>query len=316
MNDRSARIVGIDVSKTVLDVHILPSGTEKRVPTDSSSVRKLAKELKADAVDLVVLEATAGYEQGVASVLQDAGLSVSVVNPARVRKFIQFKGLKVKTDRSDARMLAEYGVVAEPKITKMPTLQERELRDLVTRRTQLVNMRIQEKNHLHRSSTKMWSYVAKTLDAIEVQINQVEQQVFQAIRNDPEWNRVDQLLRSVPGIGPVTSATVLARLPELGQLNSREIAALVGVAPYNQDSGKSQGRRTIEAGRKDLRCAIYMATLVAIRYNATIKTFYDRLVSAGKPRKVAITAAMRKLVVILNAMIRNGEAFQVDLGAV
>ena len=316
MNDRSARIVGIDVSKTVLDVHILPSGTEKRVPTDSSSVHKLAKELKADAVDLVVLEATAGYEQGVASVLQDAGLSVSVVNPARVRKFIQFKGLKVKTDRSDARMLAEYGVVAEPKITKMPTLQERELRDLVTRRTQLVNMRIQEKNHLHRSSTKMWPYVAKTLDAIEVQINQVEQQVFQAIRNDPEWNRVDQLLRSVPGIGPVTSATVLARLPELGQLNSREIAALVGVAPYNQDSGKSQGRRTIEAGRKDLRCAIYMATLVAIRYNATIKTFYDRLVSAGKPRKVAITAAMRKLVVILNAMIRNGEAFQVDLGAV
>ena len=310
MGDLATRPAGIDVSKSQLDVYISPSGAEESIPNERKSIRRLARMLSDASVDLVVMEATAGYEREVARILQESGIPVSVVSPERVRHYIKSRGVKGKTDPIDAKMLADYGTVVPLRVARRPTPEEQGLRDLVERRRQLVDMRDRERARLHRASPTVRSLIEESVNAIRGQIERIEPEIKQAIDNNPEWKDKVELLLSVPGIGIVTASTILARLPELGQLNSREVAALVGVAPYNLDSGGSHGKRSIAAGRKDLRKVLYMATLSATQYNATIRAFYKRLLADGKLPKVAIVAAMRKLVVIMNAMVRDRKPFQ------
>ena len=302
--------VGIDVARDRLDVYIRSTGEEMPFTNSRQGIKMLVGVVKSHNPSLVVMESTAGYEQAAAYAMTDADIPVSIVNAARVREYIHAKGVKAKTDRIDAKMLAEFGAVMLPRITILPDPAERELRHLVRRRTQLVAMKTQEQNHLHRASEKIRPYVEETLDALKKQLAQIEVEIAQALRNNPQWRERSALLCSVPGIAMVTAATIIALLPEIGRVNRCQIAALVGVAPYNRDSGASENKRHIEGGRKDLRKALYMATMVAIRYNPVIRSFYNRLTAAGKAQKVAITACIRKMAVVINAMVREGEHWQ------
>ena len=302
--------VGIDVSKDRLDVYIQAPGAKMDVENDRRGIGMLVKVLKTYRVSVVVMEATAGYERDVAYALDDAGFSVAIVSADRIRSFIRWKGVRAKTDALDAKMLSEFGVMSEVLITILPNEAERGLRDLVSRRRQLMGMKTREQNHLHRASAVMRPYVEETLAALDKQLAQIRLEIVQTLANNLEWKRKLELLQSIPGVGFVTAATIIARLPELGQLNRRQIAALVGVAPFNRDSGSTQKPRHIGGGRKDLRNVLYMAALVAMRYNPVIRAFYDRLTAAGKAPKVAITACMRKMSVIMNAMMRDQRAWQ------
>lgn len=309
MIDQSTSI-GIDVGRDRLDVYIRPIGETMVVRNTKQDLRKLAKVLKVHDPSRVVVESTAGYERPVAYALDALDIPVSIVNGDRVRSFRKAKGIKAKTDPIDAKLLAEYGAMMLPRTTILPGPDERELRDLVSRRAQLVRMQTQEQNHLRRASAKLRSCVEETLAALSKQRIQIEIEIAEALDKNPAWKKRAVLLRGVPGVGVVTAATIIARMPEIGLVDRREIAALVGVAPYNQDSGRVEGKRTIGGGRKDVRNILYMATLSAVRHNSVIRTFHDRLIAAGKPPKVALTACMRKMVVIMNAMIRTGEPWR------
>ena len=302
--------VGIDVGSERLDVYIRSTGETMAVPNTTQGFRVLVKVLKVHEPSLVVMESTAGYERPVAYALDEADIPVAIVNGDRVRSFRNAKGIKAKTDRIDAKMLAEYGAVMLPRVTILPNAAERDLRNLVSRRQQLVKMQIGEQHHLRRASAKLRPYVEETIASLSSQQLQIEIEIAEAVDKNPVWKQKSALLCSVPGVGVVTAATIIARMPEIGLVNRREIAALVGVAPYNQDSGRVEGKRTIGGGRKDLRNALYMATLSAVRCNPVIKMFYDRLIAAGKAPKLAITACMRKLIVIINSMVRNGEPWR------
>ena len=302
--------VGIDVARDRLDVYIGSTGEELPFPNSRQGIKMLVKVVKSHNPSLVVMESTAGYEQAAAYAMTDADIPVSIVNAARVREYIHAKGIKAKTDRIDAKMLAEFGAVMLPRITILPNPEERELRRLVRRRAQVVKMKTQEQNHLCWASEKIRPYVEETLAALKQQLAQIEVEIAQALQTNPLWKERSELLCSVPGIATVTAATIIALLPEIGQINHRQIAALVGVAPFNRDSGASENKRHIEGGRKDVRRALYMATVVAIRHNPVIRSFHHRLIAAGKAQKVAITACIRKLVVIINAMMREGEHWQ------
>ena len=303
-------IVGIDVGRDRLDVYIHPNGETMVIPNTQQGFRVLVKALKIHEPSIVVMESTAGYERPVAYALQEADIPVSIVNGNRVRNFRNAKGIKAKTDPIDAKLLAEFGSWMSLRITILPDAAERELRDLVSRRAQLVVMQTQERNHRCRASAKLRPYVEETIASLSNQQTQIEIEIAEALEKNPLWKQSAKLLRSIPGVGAVTAATIIARMPEIGRINRREIAALVGVAPYNHDSGAVQGKRTIGGGRKDLRNVLYMATLSAVRCNPVIKMFYDRLIAAGKAPKLAITACMRKLIVIINSMVRNGEPWR------
>ena len=305
-----ATSVGIDVARDRLDVHIRPTGETMAVPNARKDIRQLVKILTVHDPSIVVMESTAGYERPVAYALDAAGIPVSIVNADRVRSFRKAKGLKAKTDAIDAKLLSEYGAVMVPRITILPNPAERELRELVSRRAQLVVMHTQERNHLCRASTKMRPYVEETMASLDEQLNQITLEIEQALQNDPVWKQREEQLCSVPGIGMVTAATIIARMPEIGRVTRGEVAALVGVAPFNRDSGAVEGKRTIGGGRKDVRNILYMATLSAVRCNPVIKAFYNRLITAGKAKKVALTACMRKMIVIINAMVRDGEVWR------
>jgi len=298
--------VGIDVSSRQLDVGVLPGGELEEFANDSRGIKRLVKFLKGRNVELIVMEATGGYEIDAAVALHEAGLPIVVVNPRQPRDFAKAVGILAKTDEIDALVLARFARDVRPEERSFPSEKERFLRELLTRRRQLVGMKNAESNRLQQARSKdVKETVQAILDVIKEQLHAVEEEISQAMETCSTYHDKDRILQSVPGIGPVVSRSLLIDLPELGRLNRREIAALVGVAPINRDSGQFRGRRTTWGGRANVRSALYMAALVATRWNSTIKAFYQRLRNAGKPAKVALTACMRKLLVILNTMIAN-----------
>jgi len=299
------RVVGIDVSKATLDVALLPSGEVLQFANDANGIEELGKKLKLAAADLVVMEATGGYETAVATALVGSGLRVAVVNPRQIRDFAKATGRLAKNDRLDAQVIAAFGQAIEPEIVRLPDEDARALEALLVRRRQLVAMRVQEVNRLGLMQGAMRKRIKAHIDWLEKEIDKLDIDLTAGLRSSPAWRAKDELLRSFKGVGPITSGTLMVALPELGQLDRRAIAALVGLAPFNRDSGVMRGRRSIYGGRSQVRTLLYMAATTAIRSNPVIRPFYERLKSRGKPHKVAMVACMRKMLTILNAMVRQ-----------
>ena len=302
---------GIDVSKDHLDVHILPDDTAFKTGSSGRDITKLIAKLKKLNVDLIVIEATGGYGTQLAAELQANDLSTAVVNPRQTRAFAVATGRLAKTDRIDARALAEFAQKLQPPVRTVGDENTLKIKAIVARRRQLVKMRTAESNRLGRARNKViFQSIQAVLDCIERQIDDTDDQLREAIEDSSQWTQKAELLKSVPGIGDVTCITLLSELPELGELNRRQIAALVGVAPMNCDSGMFRGYRKIRGGRMPVRNALYMATLVATMHNPKIRAYYQRLVAAGKKKIVALVAAMRKLLIILNIMIRDNQPWK------
>lgn len=304
MNEKR-EVVGIDVSKPQLDVALLHAQEELQFANDAAGIEQLVKRLKTLEIGLVVTEATGGYETAVATALVAAGLRVAVVNPRQVRDFAKATGRLAKTDRIDARVIAAFGEMIEPEIRPLADEDARELEGLLVRRSQLVAMKVQESNRLGLAQPAMRKGIKKHIAWLEQEIDRLDVDLTAALRKSPAWRAKDELLQSFKGIGPLSSGTLMAGLPELGRLDRRAIAALVGVAPFNNDSGKMRGRRSIYGGRSRVRTMLYMAAASAIRFNPVIREFYQRLTARGKPHKVAMVACMRKMLTILNAMVRE-----------
>ena len=301
--------VGIDVAKAHLDIASPQTNHTWQVPNTAQGHRALVARLTALAPALVVLEASGGYEAAVAGVLYEAGLPVVVVNPRRVRAFAQAQGRRAKTDRIDATVVADFGRLLNPPVRPLPSPQAQHLTELTRRRRQLIQMITAEQHRLDGASPPLAKTIRRHITWLQKQLKRLDADLQTLIRTSPLWCDQAALLESVPGVGATTAAVLLADLPELGQLSDKQIAALVGVAPFNRDSGQTQGTRAIYGGRAPVRTALYMATLVATRYNPVIESFYTRLLEAGKPKKVALTACMRKLIIILNAMLRDQKAW-------
>ena len=309
MTEAAHRWIGIDVAKATLDVQVRPTGQAWSVTNDEAGIRTLLEHVRAVAPTLIVLEATGGYELAVTSALAAAALPVVVVNPRHVRDFAKATGRLAKTDRLDAALLARFAEQVQPTARLLATDDQRELDALLTRRRQLIEMLTAEKNRLGQVFVKAGKRVKKSLTAhityLERELRIADSDLGDLVRRSPVWRERDELLQSAPGVGPVLSLTLLAELPELGTLDRKAIAALVGVAPLNRDSGTLRGKRMIYGGRAPIRATLYMGALVATRHNPVIRAFYQRLPAVGKPKKVALTACMRKLLVILNAMVRQ-----------
>ena len=304
----SPLFVGVDVSQERLDVHTRPAEEHWSVEVTPEGLDALADDLCRRSPALIVLEATGGLEVPVVARLASAGLPVAVVNPRQTRAFARAMGLLAKTDAIDARALAAFAEAVKPEVRPLRSPEQVALGQLLTRRRQLVKMRTQELNRLKRMTDRdVRASLREHLDWLERQIREIDGEMRRRLRRSPVWRERDDLLRGVKGVGPVTSMTLVAALPELGRLNRQQIASLVGVAPLNHDSGKLRGRRTVWGGRAAAREALYMATVTATRCNPVIRRFYRRLISRGKPPKVALTACMRKLLTILNAIVRSGE---------
>lgn len=303
--------VGVDVAKDRLDIHVRPSGDAFVVARDHEGLNDLVERLRGLSPALVVLEATGGFEVTVAAALSSAGLPLAVVNPRQIRDFARSTGRLAKTDALDAAAIAHFAEAIQPEPRALPDDRSRELGELVARRRQVIDMMVAE-NHRARElrNPRLRKRIARHVAALQKELAEIEKDLDDSIRGTPIWRERDDLLRSVPGIGNATARTLLADLPELGSLDRKQIAALAGLAPFNRDSGKLRGRRMIRGGRAPVRCALYMATVVASRCNPTIATFYKRLRAAGKPGKVAIIACMRKLLTILNAIIRDRTPWQ------
>jgi transposase len=297
--------VGIDVSKQQLDIAVRPTARLWTVGNDEAGVSALIAELRQLAPTLIVLEATGGLELPLAGALATAALPVAIVNPRQVRDFARSTGVLAKTDRLDAQLLARFADVVRPEPRPLPDAQAQELSALVLRRRQLIDMLTAEKNRLSTASRRIRPQIQAHIEWLHRQLAQFDDELRELVRNSPLWREKEDVLRSAPGVGPVLATTLLAGLPELGTLTRQQIAALVGVAPLNRDSGTLRGRRTVWGGRAPIRAVLYMATLVATRRNPVIAAFYQRLVAAGKARKVALTACMRKLLTILNAMLKH-----------
>jgi transposase len=309
---KSLYFIGIDVSKDHLDVAIRPTDQQMQFGNNDNGVDKLIEALNPMSPSLIVLEATGSYHRLVLSRLIAVGLPAIAINPRQARDFAGALGRMAKSDAIDADILAAFGEKIRPELRAVAGEATNQLEALCTRRRQLVGMLTAEKNRLHSSPSSMRSLIKKHIQWLEKHIAELENDLDDQIRSTPAWREKDDLLRSCKGIGPTTSHTMLACLPELGQLNRHQIAALVGVAPFNRDTGRYRGRRHIQAGRTDVRCVLYMATLAAIRSNSIIRRFHQRLIAAGKLKKVAITACMRKLLTILNAMVRSNQPWKVD----
>lgn len=297
--------VGIDVAQANLDVATRPTGTHWQVAYTDQGVGELVSQLQALHPVLVVLEATGGLELPLVAALASGGLPLAVVNPRQVRDFAKATGRLAKTDALDARVLAHFAEAVRPTPRPLPDAQTQELTALVVRRQQLVAMLTAERNRLRTARRPLRPRVQAHVAWLKQELADLDKQLRNTLRESPLWREKDDLLRSVPGVGPVLSCTLLAQLPELGSLDRKQIAALVGVAPLNRDSGTLRGKRTIWGGRAQIRAPLYMATLVASRYNPVIRAFYQRLCAAGKPKKVALTACMHKLLTMLNAMVNH-----------
>lgn len=318
MSDESQTVVGIDVAKAHLDVFV--SGgrlTKSRFANDEEGQTALATELAPLGAALVLLEASGGYEVETVQALVLAGLRVAVINPRQARDFARAMGTLAKTDRLDARLLCDLAAVIVqrddlPRFLSEPADKERlDLQALVTRRRQLVGMLVAEKQRLSQARPAVRPSIKAMVVAIESQVEEIDRELKTMVKTS--YTALDGLLQSVKGVGPGFSAAIIAELPEIGHLNRCQIASLVGVAPFASDSGKTKGKRQIAGGRSQLRRALYMAALSATRYNPVIRCFYQRLVTAGKPKKVALVACMRKLLTILNAMVRDNRSFDLSL---
>jgi transposase len=301
---KSSVFVGIDVAKDHLDIAIRPNEKVWTVQNDEKGIEELVSQLKDDQPELVVMEATGGLEMNVASALSIVGIPVAVINPRQVRDFAKSTGKLAKTDTLDAKVLAHFAEAIHPEARFLSDEQARQLKALVGRRRQLIEMIVSEKNRSHSCYKNVLDKVLDHIAWLEESLEELDKELAQVIHDSAVWREKDLLLESVPGIGKITSGVILASLPELGTLDRKKIAALVGVAPFNRDSGTMRGKRSIWGGRAHVRCILYMATLSATRYNPVIKRFYNRLIEAGKTPKVALTACMRKLLVIINSMIR------------
>jgi len=310
MATSSGIYVGIDVSKDRLDRAILGEKQASQVSNTMTGIAELVEQLQALQPELIVVEATGGYQRAVVDAVFRSGLAVAVANPARVRQFARACGLLAKTDKLDAQVLAVFGQRVQPRRYEGVSAKERELSGMLVRRRQLEEMLKAEKNRLRTVSQGLQGSVERILVVLQAEKKRLDEQIERFVKEQSEWQEESMILSSAPGVGKVTTATLLADLPELGKLDGKKIAALVGVAPMNHDSGKKRGYRKTKAGRADVRSVLYMATLVACRYNPLIKKQYEGLLKRGKEKKVAITACMRKFLVILNAMVRDQQPFQ------
>ena len=310
--DKIPVFVGIDVAKHRLEVHLRPSGESFTIDYREEEVAALVeRRLLPLEPTLIVLEATGGLEVRLAAALAAAALPVAVVNPRQVRSFARAMGRLAKTDRLDAKVIAHFAEAVRPPVRPLPDETTRHLGALVARRRQLLEMLVAERNRRQAADRALHERIDAHLTWLESALAEIEGDLDGAVRDSPVWRAKEELLRSVPGVGPVSARTLLAQLPELGSLTRRQVAALVGVAPFNRDSGKMRGRRTIWAGRAALRACLYMAAVAAARgSNPVIASFYRRLRLAGKPAKLALTACMRKLVVTLNAMLRTSTVWK------
>jgi transposase len=297
--------VGIDVSKARLDISVRPSGVKNSFANDKDGIKSLVQWLNPIKSTLIVFEATGNLERALALALASEDLPFHVVNPRQVRDFARASGQLAKTDSLDADLLAHFAEVMRPKIRALPDQASWELKDLVARRRQLIGMIVAENNRLDRASKLIARSITDHIRFLEKQLQRADHDLDQMISQNSLWQANQQILRSTPGIGPVISRTLIAEMPELGSLDRKQIAKLAGVAPLNHDSGTLRGKRIIWGGRANVRAALYMAALVASRRNVIIKDFYARLRNAGKPPKVALVACMRKLLTILNSMIKH-----------
>jgi transposase len=308
-NDKE-HVVGIDVAKAKFDVAISGEKRCTEAANNKKGIAKLVKQMCACKPNLIVVEATGGYEEALVLALFEAGLPVALVSPQRVRQYARAKGRLAKTDPLDAHLLAEYGKAIQPRLFVGKSEERKRLSALVGRRNQLKAMLQAEKNRLRTQAGSLRSSLETVIACLEAQLKQMDQEIRTLLQQHTDLQAQAKLLRTAKSIGPVTAATLLADLPELGQLDRQEIAALVGVAPMNADTGKKRGYRKTKGGRPEVRRTLYMATLSGIRYNPILKPQYEQLVQRGKEKKVAITACMRKLLVILNAMLRDQQPFR------
>ncbi len=308
-NVTAPTVIGVDVAKAHLDIAVRPTGAHWRVPNEDAGVATLVEQVRALAPSLIVLEATGGLERLVVAALGTAGLPVAVVNPRQVRDFAKAAGQLAKTDTIDAHVLAHFGAALRPTPRPLADDEAQELSALLTRRRQVVEMLTAEQHRLRTPGLprRVQDELREHLTWLQQRLAGLDRALAATIEATPLWRAKDEVLRSVPGVGPVLTTTLLAELPELGTLNRKQIAALVGVAPFNRDSGTLRGSRAIWGGRAPLRATLYMAALVATRYNPVLRAFYHRLLAAGKAKKVALTACMRKLLTILNALVKTGQ---------
>ena len=308
---KSDLFVGIDVSKANLDVGIIPESKQLSVANNKSGIDNLVSHLRKTKPALVVMEATGGLEVKVASALAASCLPVAVVNPRQVRDFAKATGKLAKTDTLDAFVLAKFAKVIRPEVRVLPDDASRKLKGLLTRRRQIVEMITAETNRLSSAPYHIQGEIKDHISWLKSRLNSLDKDLDKTIKQSPIWQEKVDLLKSTPGIGPVVSFTLLADLPELGTLNRKQIAALAGVAPFCCDSGTFRGKRRVWGGRANVRSALYMSALVAVRHNPVIKEFYERLIKAGKAPKVALVACMRKLLTILNTMVKHKTPWQI-----
>ncbi len=299
--------VGIDVSKDRIDVAVRPAGRTWSVSYGEAEVDDLVAELNRLCPETVIVESTGGLELPLVAVLAASALPVAVINPRQARDFARSTGQLAKTDRLDAQVLAHFGEAVRPPIRALPDSDTLALGSVLARRRQVMNILVSEKNRLSRATSQARSRIQAHITWLEDELEDLDKDLRDRVSKSPLWRVKDDLLQSVPGVGQQVSLTLLAYLPELGTLNRKRIAALVGVAPFNRDSGPRRGRRSVWGGRARVRSALYMGALVGSRRNPVIREFYQRLLQAGKPKKVALTACMRKLLIILNSMMKTGE---------
>jgi len=303
-------VVGIDVSKDDLDIHVLPGGDAFSVSRDEEGLDALVKRLLPLAPRVVAVEATGGFEAVAVASLAAAGLGVIVINPAQVRSFARALGQRAKTDPIDAAMIARFVEATKPEVRALPDAETRALADLVTRRRQIIQMIVAEKQRRTRAPRQTRKSIVRLLRALERELSSIDTTIDESVRKSPVWRAKENLLSSVPGIGPTISRTLLAELPELGDLTRRQIAALAGLAPYTRQSGRWRGKSFVIGGRAGVRSAVFMGAMTAIRWNPQLKAFHRRLIEAGKPKMVALIAVARKLLTILNAIIRDRRPWQ------
>jgi transposase len=304
-----SKYVGIDVSKARLDIFVSGDNEIWATSNDEEGFQSILERLHPITPALIVVESTGGLEISLLVALYTAGLPVALVNPGRVREFAKSTGLLAKTDKLDARLLARFAEAVKPPLTQLPSEAEQLLSDLMGRRCQLIEMLTAEKNRLGTVRKPARPRIEKHIAWLEDELVGINQEINQFIQQSPSFKQKDNILRSTPGVGSVTAATLISDLPELGKLDRKEIASLVGVAPFNNDSGRHRGKRRIKGGRESVRRVLYMAALTAARCNPMIKSFYERLLKMGKEKKVALIACMRKLLTILNAMVRDMKPF-------